>query len=215
MGWTAFVLVALLLPETYPPVILVGKAAELRRRTKNWGIHAKQEEVEVDFKELLTKNISRPLRILFTEPIVFMITLYMSFIYGLLYLFLTAYALVFQGVYGMNAGVGGLCYFGMIAGEVIAFIVIVATNPRYIRKLEANNNIPVPEWRLPIAILGGVVFAAGLFWFGKQDTYLLVSRCRFLTCTLLQAGLATPIPSPGSYPRCRVYSQVSAYSQYF
>ena len=166
MGFSAFALITLFFPETYPPVILVNKAQEMRRLTKNWGIHAKQEEIEVDFKELITKNVSRPMRILFQEPIVLLITLYMSFIYGLLYLFLTAYALVFQGKYGMSEGIGGLCYFGMVAGEIIAFIVVVIQNPSYARKLEANNNIPVPEWRLPISIVGGILFAGGLFWFG-------------------------------------------------
>ncbi len=166
MGFSAFGLLLVFFPETYPPIILVNKASELRRRTKNWGIHAKQEEIEVDFKELLTKNVSRPMRILFTEPIVLLITLYMSFIYGLLYLFLTAYALVFQGQYGFNEGVGGLPYFGMVLGEIIAFVVVVLTNPGYIRKLEANHNVPVPEWRLPMSIAGGLTFAGGLFWFG-------------------------------------------------
>ena len=166
MGFSAFGLLIIFLPETYPPVILVNKAREMRRLTKNWGIHAKQEEIEVDFKQLITKNVSRPMRILFQEPIVLLITIYMSFIYGLLYLFLTAYALVFQGKYGMSEGIGGLCYFGMVAGEIIAFIVIVIQSPAYARKLEANNNIPVPEWRLPPSIIGGVLFAGGLFWFG-------------------------------------------------
>ncbi|KAF2119786.1 major facilitator superfamily domain-containing protein [Lophiotrema nucula] len=166
MGWAAFALLLFFMEETYPPVVLVAKAAELRRRTKNWGIHAKQEEIEVDLKDLLVKNVSRPMRILFTEPIVLLITLYMSFIYGLLYLFLTAYALVFEGKYGWNRGVSGLAYFGMVFGELAAFIVIWFDNPRYIKKLQANNNIPVPEWRLPIAMLGGVLFSGGLFWFG-------------------------------------------------
>lgn len=54
------------------------------RLTRNWGIHAKQEEVEVDLKELAVKNIARPVRILFTEPIVLLVTIYMSFLYGIL-----------------------------------------------------------------------------------------------------------------------------------
>ena len=78
---------------------------------------------------------------------------------GILYLFLTAYALVFEGVYGWNAGQSGLAYFGMVVGEMIAFTVVVLDNPRYARKLAANNDIPVPEWRLPIAMVGGVVFS--------------------------------------------------------
>ena len=80
MGFLGLGLSLLFLEETYPPAILVNKAADLRRRTKNWGIHAKQEEIEVDFKELIVRNVSRPMRILFTEPIVLLVTIYMSFI---------------------------------------------------------------------------------------------------------------------------------------
>ncbi|KAL9098517.1 MAG: hypothetical protein Q9187_009646, partial [Circinaria calcarea] len=111
MGFLSFGLDLLFLEETYPPVVLIQKASELRRRTLNWGIHAKQEEIEVDFRELLSKNFSRPLRILFTEPIVLLLSIYMSFIYGLLYLFLTAYPIVFQQIHGFSPGVGGLPYF--------------------------------------------------------------------------------------------------------
>lgn len=166
MGFLAFGLDLMFLEETYPPVILVDKAADLRRRTKNWGIHAKQEEIEVDFRELVSKNFSRPLRLLFTEPIVLLLSIYMSFIYGLLYLFLTAYPLVFRGVHGFNAGQSGLTFFGMITGQLIAGGVVLAQQPWYQRKLNANNGIPIPEWRLPSVMAGGISFAVGIFWFG-------------------------------------------------
>ncbi|KAG9248588.1 MFS multidrug transporter-like protein [Calycina marina] len=166
MGFVAFFGILFFYDETYPPIILISKAQELRRRTKNWGIHAKQEEIEVDFRELITKNFSRPMRILFTEPIVFLLSLYMAFIYGLLYLFLTAYPIVFQGVYGMSPGIGGLPYFGMIIGMIIAGIYVMLIQPSYNRKMVANNNVIVPEWRLPPVIYGGISFSIGLFWFG-------------------------------------------------
>ncbi|OBT69703.1 hypothetical protein VE03_00814 [Pseudogymnoascus sp. 23342-1-I1] len=166
MGITCFILDLIWLEETYPPVVLIEKAAELRRRTKNWGIHAKQEEIELDFKELVTKNFSRPMRLLFTEPIIFLLSLYMAFIYGLLYLFLTAYPVVFQGVHGMSPGVGGLPYFGMVTGQLFAGAYIVLIQPAYNRKLDANNGVPIPEWRLPTVIVGGAAFAIGLFFFG-------------------------------------------------
>ncbi|PHH82953.1 hypothetical protein CDD82_4171 [Ophiocordyceps australis] len=166
MGFLAFGLDLLFLEETYPPVILISKAAELRRRTKNWGIHAKQEEIEVDFRELMTKNLSRPMRLLFTEPIVLSLSVYTSFIYGLLYLFLTAYPIVFVGVHGFNLGQSGLCFFGMIAGQLLAGVVVLVQQPWYNRKLNANNGIPVPEWRLPSVMAGGISFTAGIFWFG-------------------------------------------------
>ncbi|KAI5370145.1 putative major facilitator superfamily, MFS transporter superfamily [Septoria linicola] len=166
MGFLGLGLSLLFLEETYPPVILVNKAADLRRRTKNWGIHAKQEEIEVDLRELIEKNLSRPMRMLFTEPIVLLISIYMAFIYGLLYLFLTFYPIVFQQIHGFNAGVGGLPFFGMILGEMLAGVFMLVLQPSYNRKLAANNDMPIPEWRLPPVIVGGVSFAIGLLWFG-------------------------------------------------
>ncbi|KAI1179751.1 polyamine transporter 1 [Nemania sp. FL0916] len=166
MGFLAFTLDLFFMNESYPPVVLVQKAAELRRRTLNWGIHAKQEEIEVDFKELIQKNFTRPLRLLFLEPIVTLVSVYMAFIYGLLYLFLTAYPLVFQGVHHFNAGQSGLAFIGMVLGQLIAGIVVLCTQPWYQRKLASNNGMPIPEWRLPIVIVGGVAFTGGIFWFG-------------------------------------------------
>lgn len=166
MGFVAFGLNLIFLRETYPPVVLVSKAEELRRRTKNWGIHAKQEEIEVDFRELIEKNFSRPLRMLVLEPIVLLLSIYMSFIYGLLYLFLTAYPIVFQRIHGFSPGVGGLPFFGMIIGQLSAGLFIVLRQPSYQKKLAANNDKPIPEWRLPEVIIGGVAFSLGLFWFG-------------------------------------------------
>ncbi|KAJ6144696.1 MFS general substrate transporter [Penicillium chermesinum] len=166
MGFAAFVLNLFFLHESYPPVVLIEKAAELRRRTKNWGIHARQEEIEVDLRELIVNNFSRPIKLLINEPLILAVTIYLSFIYGLLYCFLTAYTLVFEGVHGFNPGLSGLPLLGLVVGLFIAATYIVWDNRSYNRKLDANNGITVPEWRLPPVVLGGALFAGGLFWFG-------------------------------------------------
>lgn len=85
---------------------------------------------------------------------------------GLLYLFLTAYPIVFQQIRGFNLGVGGLPFFGMILGQLLAGLFMVLRQPQYQKKLAANGGMPVPEWRLPEVIVGGAAFAGGLFWFG-------------------------------------------------
>ncbi|OJJ54895.1 hypothetical protein ASPSYDRAFT_60694 [Aspergillus sydowii CBS 593.65] len=151
---------------TCPPVILTEKAAILRRQTRDWGIHAKQDEKEVDLKELVTKNFARPLQVLFTEPIAFLLTLYMSFIYGLSYCLLVAYLIIFQGVYGMATGVNGLPFIGLIVGELVGGAFVLMQQKTHSKKRAANNGTLIPEWRLTPCIVGGVVFAAGLFWFG-------------------------------------------------
>ncbi|PHH91594.1 hypothetical protein CDD83_11063 [Cordyceps sp. RAO-2017] len=166
VGFVAAFLSMLFQKESYPPVVLVEKARKLRRLTGNWCIHAEQELIEVNIKSLATQYISRPLRILFTEPIVFLITLYTSFLYGLLYLSLAAYALIFGRVHGFSPGIDGLPYLAMILGVFLSAFFSIYTNKFYVKKLEANNNVPVPEWRLPIVIFSGPIVAGGLFWLG-------------------------------------------------
>jgi MFS transporter, DHA1 family, multidrug resistance protein len=164
MGFLAFGLLVVFLKETYAPAILVRKALVLRRQTRNWGIHAKQDEVEIDIHELITNNFSRPLRMLVTEPIVLLVTIYMSFIYGLMYALLDAYPIVFQGIHGMNLGVGGLPFIGLIIGEFLGGTYILFLQGSYTKKLAANGDVPIPEWRLQPAVVGGICFTIGLFW---------------------------------------------------
>lgn len=38
---------------------------------------------------------------------------------------------------------------------------MIILQPAYNRKLAANNDVPIPEWRLPPVIVGGVSFAIG------------------------------------------------------
>jgi DHA1 family multidrug resistance protein-like MFS transporter len=81
-----FLLVALLfVDETYPPQLLVHKARHLRITTGNWALHAKHEEWDVSLFDLADKFLLRPVQLLAT-PICFLIALYASFCYGILYM---------------------------------------------------------------------------------------------------------------------------------
>jgi DHA1 family multidrug resistance protein-like MFS transporter len=71
---------------------------------------------------------------------------------------------VFEGTYGMSGGVSGLPFIGLIIGEMSGCAFVLSLQRSYTRKLQANNNIAVPEWRLPPCIVGGIAFAGGLFW---------------------------------------------------
>jgi DHA1 family multidrug resistance protein-like MFS transporter len=66
----------------------------------------------------------------------------------------------------MKPGVSGLPELGAVFGCAIACAIMILRQPAYRRKLEANNNVSIPEWRLPEAIIGAILFAGGLFWMG-------------------------------------------------
>lgn len=167
MGWLAFVLNLFFLDEAYAPVILKRKAAHLRQQTHNWAYHSKmEEEAAPDLRSLVSKNFGRPIQMLFSEPIALFFAVYLAFVYGILYLFLTTYPVVFQEIRGWSPGVGGLPYLGIICGQLLGVVALFAFQPWYNKKLSGNGGVVVPEWRLPPVIVAGVLFAAGLFWFG-------------------------------------------------
>lgn len=163
MGALALILDILFLEETYLKTLLRKRAAKIRKETGNFAIHHVSEEEVISAKDLVQKHLLLPIKLLFLEPIVLLITLYTAFIYGILYLFLEAYPIVFVTTRGINEAVGTLPYIGLIIGVLIGCGIVVAFEPRYNKKLKANNNLPVPEERLPPMMIGAVLFPIGLF----------------------------------------------------
>lgn len=74
------------LPETYVPVLLKRKARRLRFKTKNWALHSELEETPVDIKDFMVRYLSRPFIMLCLEPVLLLMTLYISFTFGVVYL---------------------------------------------------------------------------------------------------------------------------------
>lgn len=171
VGCLALVLVVFFYEETHHPMVLRNKAEKLRRRTGNWAILAPAEEVSMNIKEIAEKTLIRPIFMLFTEPILFLITIYNSFIYGLLYLLLTAVPLIFQGRYGWSSGVGELPYLSMLIGVLIGGAICIFFEGRYNRVMIANGGKPVPEERLPPIMVGSFLFCGGLFWLGWSGDF--------------------------------------------
>ena len=52
---------------------------------------------------------------LLTEPILFSLSLYMAFVYGILYLDFTAYPFVFEDTRQWTAGIAGLSFLGTLS----------------------------------------------------------------------------------------------------
>ncbi|KAL8946740.1 MAG: hypothetical protein Q9222_006906 [Ikaeria aurantiellina] len=164
--FTIFALGVFALPELYSPVLLKRRAVRLRKTTGNQAYWHPHENVKLDFRSIVTKQISRPMRMLITEPMVQCITLYASFVYGILYLTLEVFPIVFQEERGYGPVVGTLPFLAIFIGVVCAMAINLTNQPRYARIVDANKGRPVPEARLPPMLIGGVLFVIGLFWFG-------------------------------------------------
>ncbi|KAH7920091.1 MFS general substrate transporter [Leucogyrophana mollusca] len=159
--------IVLTIPETYTPILLVKKAKALRKQTGDERYHAAMEIQQFSFAERVEGVLARPFKILFTEPMLMAITLYMSFVYGCIYLLFEAYPIVFTEGHHLNAGVSGLMFLPLPIGGCLAVIMyIFIINPRYERKAKecAPNPVP-PEFRLELAMLAAPFFVVSFFWF--------------------------------------------------
>ncbi|KAF2144207.1 uncharacterized protein K452DRAFT_223480 [Aplosporella prunicola CBS 121167] len=173
--WTAYITAILgfgigaigflFIPETFAPVLLQRRARKLRFETGNWALHSKKDETPVDMRSIVRKYLLRPFIMIFLEPILLLITLYMSVVYGVLYLFFEAYPIAFQEQRGWNEGVGALPFISITIGVVIGALIITYTSKtRFKRKMEKHGKV-IPEERLIPMIIGGFLFPAGMFWF--------------------------------------------------
>jgi MFS transporter, DHA1 family, multidrug resistance protein len=155
----------LIIPESHAPTILSARAKKIRYETKNWAIHAKADESQVDIHNIVHIYLLRPFEMLVREPILLLVSLYLALVYGILYLFFEAYPISFQQGRGWNDGVGALPFISILIGVIFAAITItIVTKTRFARKFKKHGRV-IPEERLPPMILGAFILPIGLFWF--------------------------------------------------
>lgn len=154
------------IPETYAPVILRKRAAKLSKMTGQ--VYRSRGDVDqgpTTFGHVFKTSLSRPWVLLFKEPIVFLLSLYMAIIYGTLYMLFAAFPIVYQVNRGWSQGIGGLAFLGVAVGMLFAVAYSIWDNKRYIKINTEYKGFAPPESRLPPCIIGGICIPVGLFWF--------------------------------------------------
>lgn len=98
---------------------------------------------------VLKTSMSRPFIFLFLEPIVVLLSFWVAYVYGTLYLFFAAYPLVFQSAqplgYGWDSGIGPLPFLGIGVGMVAGTCISFFTDKRYVKRMNASTTKPPPE----------------------------------------------------------------------
>lgn len=79
----------------------------MRKDTGDDNYYAPIEKVTMTFAKRLETILVRPFKMFFLEPMLFAITIYMSFVYGTVYMLFEAYPIVFSQGHGMNPGLTG------------------------------------------------------------------------------------------------------------
>lgn len=183
-------------PETYAPVLLRLRAARLTilsatntttAKPPDGGNNSDRTTPTVYYQsrldkagggaktatQLLRVAMVRPFRLLFSETIVLVLSVYMAIIFGAMYLMFAAFPIVFQSPigYGFSPGVGGLAFLGIGAGMIIALVYMLFANKQYVRIAQASpGGKAPPETRLLPARLGAVMVPMGLVIFSVTNS---------------------------------------------
>lgn len=93
----------------------------VRLRRIRWIV--KEDEQRATLVTMITVSLFRPFMFLFTEPIVFFFSLWVSFAWAILYLTFGSIPLVFQRQYGFDIEQSGYVFVAMIVGSILATII--------------------------------------------------------------------------------------------
>ncbi|THH21322.1 hypothetical protein EW146_g219 [Bondarzewia mesenterica] len=150
-------------PETFAVILLRRRAQKLRAETGNPAYRSATEisESDVTLGERVQEALIRPFEMLFTEPVLIFMTLYLCLIYMLLYLFFFAYPIVFQGLHGFSDGLTGLCFLSILVGILISLVLMHFWTKLYLKLFHEHG----PEARLPPMMFGSLLLPVSLFIF--------------------------------------------------
>lgn len=172
-----------ILRETRGDVILARRAKKLRKEMPDTPVYAESELNRPSVLSLIKHSFYRPAKMLTTEPVVIFFTLWVSFAWGILFLFFSSVVQTFQSAYNFNTLQTGLVQLAISAGALIATFINPLQDSLYQSSARRNRERPgkpIPEARLYSAVPGSVLFAAGLFWYGwscRSNVHWIVPTC--------------------------------------
>ncbi|KAK4055540.1 hypothetical protein OIV83_000086 [Microbotryomycetes sp. JL201] len=160
------------LKEMYAPVLL-QRRANAKRKELGLPPHSDQVQTvhETKGKKTLASVISvgllRPFLLFGTERIINVLALYVSVIYGMIYLVNTTTTSIFVDIYGQSVGIAGTQFVSQGIGLVVAAQINGRLLDVVYRKLkERNNGVGKPEFRLPMLIPASIILPLGIFLYG-------------------------------------------------
>jgi predicted MFS family arabinose efflux permease len=168
--------IMIFLRETNPTVLLNWKTArlskELSRPDLGNILTHKSDAAAIAPLTILKRGAIRPLKLLSTQPIIFLLSLYVSFGFGLLFLLFTTVTQVYIETYGWQPEMCGLAYLGIGIGFLLAIIFVARTSDATIVRLaKANGGVFEPEMRLPTCVFFGILMPISFFWYGWCTYY--------------------------------------------
>lgn len=153
--------------ETRAGVLLAGRAKRKRKETGDDGwycIHERQVQSKT-IRDTLRETLGRPIKMLFSEPIVVATSVYDGLNYMVIYLLIAGgFSLIYGNVYGFSVGNQNLPFLSLLVGATLSFFMLPAQQAWERRCIARSPTGDLrPEERLGWLITSPL-FPISLFW---------------------------------------------------
>ena len=153
------------IPETSAARILQLRAAKFRKDSGDAAYYSKAGQQKLTIDTVVNVYLLRPFVMIAQEPILALVTAYMSFLYGIVYLLFEAFPVSFHEERGWSLGVSQLPFGAFIVGIMMgAGLIAYSTATNFTRSFKKHGK-SIPEERLPPMIVGAIALPVGLFWY--------------------------------------------------
>ncbi|KAJ8581108.1 MFS general substrate transporter [Rhizopogon salebrosus TDB-379] len=156
-----FISVLLFMRETRSTVILTRMARLVRKDTGEGRYRARAEENKPSLASTIAISCTRPFYLLLTEPTVQSFSLWVSFVWGVLYVLLQAASGEFKIVYKFGVGEAGTTYMTITIGSLLGYLANIYQERLYKKYVHRKGQ----EARLYIACVASVTLPIGMLIF--------------------------------------------------
>ncbi|EHA28292.1 hypothetical protein ASPNIDRAFT_43398 [Aspergillus niger ATCC 1015] len=159
----------------------------------------------------LVVSATRPVILFSTEPVLFVSTLWSAFTVGTLFLFTQSVEQVFMGLYNWDVSQTGYVQCAIVIGECLGWLVNFLSRKLYFASASRNTEVPgtpIPEARLYMAVVGGVLgLSGGMFIYAWTSYSSLPWIAPTVGLALVGAGSVCVVTGVSDYV-------VDSYSQF-
>ncbi|CAK5271077.1 unnamed protein product [Mycena citricolor] len=161
------------LPETFAPVLLLKRVRAQRKADPDalGHLYAAHEKRDWSAMGIIRSTLFRPFIMLAGEPILVLVTAYLSLIYGVLYALFETFPIIFVQKRGFTIAQNGLVFIGVGIGTSLGAFINYLCSRHYPELIKKWKGFPPAEERLIGAMYGAPLFVVGIFWLGWTGQY--------------------------------------------
>lgn len=178
------------LQETFAPVLLMRKKNKLMKETGNTSLYTVYENLNQTPAQEMKEALIRPLKLIGTQIIIVVLGFYMAYLYGLMYIVLTTFPLLWTSRYHESTSIAGLNFISLGIGYCVGIQVSAPIQDRIYRVLKTRNGgVGLPEFRAPLMVPVAFLLPLGLFLYGWSAEYTLHWIVPSIGAAIFAAGI--------------------------